>query len=596
MVKPKLTQSQRRKAQKARAAAAALTGPPAPTTGPRDGAVHRVVLPAARGRQSGLRRQVEMVVFHYHFYQQIVAGGNIPPGGQDMSVPPPTTVLSEPTVVQSHPRVVQSHPEVLALAKGHGSIKGLKNKTLARVRSGKPVLTLWGSSHLAKNHLLGPDLDVSLRAHFQKVINLSKSGEKLTIEITEQMEIAMRSHPGPNQVYVILMGGNNMRKTTKPVLEVAKIVSRYRRIMAEAQKAKVRVLLCGTIPDPRPAVDSKLKLLDEALKDLEMGEGNKFLTLRGSMLDAQGHVRKDIFKPNGDIHLNAAGTKIASLRIQRMLETMLPNLVQGQVPAPSSVPVQAPAPAQVQTLPAPAKPQRTRVQAPVSAPVVVNEPPVVDATLVAAVINAPVIVQHVSVQNVVPEVSTAMEVEEDEEALLQRLFFKQFGRALPIEKEKDEVDQIKFVIDLTEESDKMEVAAPVPVAVVKTEPAEAPEIVANVASVSNVDLDNRRCSFRLERLELAKARRHLTEFGKSLRKTNVIPEKEAPENVIADNDTDMAEDVSVNAVESVNTVETAEKALAETDAAIAANREEFAAEFGDVPLDEFDDVVLEPLC
>ena len=57
----KATQSQRRKAQKARAAAAALTGPPPSTTGPRDGAVHRVVLPAARGRQSGLRKQVEMV-------------------------------------------------------------------------------------------------------------------------------------------------------------------------------------------------------------------------------------------------------------------------------------------------------------------------------------------------------------------------------------------------------------------------------------------------------------------------------------------------------------------------------------------------------
>ncbi len=75
MVKPKLTQSQRRKAQKARAIAAAdLTGIPA-TTGLRDGAVHRVVLPAARGRQSGLRKQVEMVVKHYHFYQQVVAGG-----------------------------------------------------------------------------------------------------------------------------------------------------------------------------------------------------------------------------------------------------------------------------------------------------------------------------------------------------------------------------------------------------------------------------------------------------------------------------------------------------------------------------------------
>jgi hypothetical protein len=457
MAKPKLTQNQRRKLQKAKAATAALTGP---TTGPRDGAVHRVVLPAARGRQTGMRKQVEMIVKHYHFYQQVVAGGSvIPPGGQDMSVPPPATVLSEPSVVQSHPKV-------LTLAKDHGSNKGLKDKTVVRVSLGKPVLTLWGSSHLAENHLLGPDLDVSLRAHFQKVINLSKSGEKLTIEITEKMEIAMRSHPGPNQVYVILIGGNNMRKTTKPVLEVAKLVSRFCRIMAEAQKAKVRVLLCGTIPDPRPAVDSKLKLLDEALNDLEMGQGNRFLTLRGSMLDANGQVRKDLYNPNGNIHLNASGTKIASLRIQRMLEIMLPALV--QVPAP----VQAP-PAPVQA-PAVAKTQRVRVQAPVSAPVVVNAPPAVDAPLVAAVVNSPVVTQHVAVQNVVPEVSIAMEVE-DEDTILERLFFKKYGRALPEkEKEKDEVDNIKFVIDLTDESDEMEVATSeiAPVAVVKTEPVE----------------------------------------------------------------------------------------------------------------------------
>jgi hypothetical protein len=128
MVKPKLTQNQRRKLQKAKAAAAALTGP---TTGPRDGAVHRVVLPAARGRQTGMRKQVEMIVKHYHFYQQVVAGGSvILPGGQDMSVPPPATVLSEPSVVQSHPRVVQSHPKVSTLAKDHGSNKGLKTRQL----------------------------------------------------------------------------------------------------------------------------------------------------------------------------------------------------------------------------------------------------------------------------------------------------------------------------------------------------------------------------------------------------------------------------------------------------------------------------------
>jgi hypothetical protein len=216
-----------------------------------------------------------MVVKHYHFYQQVVSGGSVfPPniqGGQDMSVPPPVTVLARP-VVQRHPGVMQSHPKALTPKTGitNSNKPGPQNKTVVRVRSGKPILTLWGSSHLAENHQLGPDLKVKLGAHFQHVINLSEGGAKLTNEITEQIEIEMRSHPGPNQVSVIEFGSNNMRKTTKPALEVAKVVSRFRRIVTEAEKAKVKVLLCGTIPDPRPAVDSKLKLLDEALKDLDI--------------------------------------------------------------------------------------------------------------------------------------------------------------------------------------------------------------------------------------------------------------------------------------------------------------------------------------
>jgi hypothetical protein len=488
MTKPKMNQSQRRKARQAKAKAAALTGlPAAPKTGPRDGAVHRVTLPAARGQQSGLRKQVEMVVRHYHFHQQIVAGGIVAPnviGGQNMSVPPPATSLSKP-------RVVQSHPKVLTPKTGHSSSNGSKDRTVARVSSDKPILTLWGSSHLAENHLLGPDLDVSLRTHFQKVINVSESGAKLTDKITERIEIAMRSHPGPNQVYVILTGGNNMRKTTKPVLEVAKLVSRFRRIMAEAQKAKVRVLLCGTIPDPRPAVDSKLKHLDEALKDLEMGQGNRFLTLRGSMLDAEGRVRRDLFKPNGDIHLNAAGTNIASLRIQNSLKIMLPNLS-----------VQAPAP--------------TQVQAP--APVVVNAPPVVNVPLVA-----PVVVQHVATVGQ-DQVESPMEVE-DEDSILERLFFKKYGRALPEkEKEKDDVDNINFVIDLTEGTDEMEVATSevTPVVVVKTEPidvAEAAKIDANPNAPTAANV-----------AEARKERRAFKQFAKSanLFAKKLAKEKESP--------------------------------------------------------------------
>jgi hypothetical protein len=210
-----------------------------------------------------------------------------------------------------------------------------------------------------------------------------------------------------------------------------------------------------------------------------------------------------------------------------------------------------------------------------------------------------------------------MEVE-DEDSILERLFFKRYGRALPEkekEKEKEKDVDINFVIDLTDENEEMEVAAPV--VVVKTEPIEAAEVaeintntdtdvstVKTVASVTNVT--NRRHSFRLERLELAKARKAITEFGKSLRKKDIIPEKEAPlaagksENVIADTDSNMSEDMSVNpeSVITVKNIQTAEQIIAESNAMIEASQKEFVAEFGDVPLDEFDedDLHIEPLC
>jgi glycerol-3-phosphate O-acyltransferase len=154
-----------------------------------------------------------------------------------------------------------------------------------------------------------------------------------------------------------------------------------------------------------------------------------------------------------------------------------------------------------------------------------------------------------------------MEVE-DEDAMLERLFFKKYGRALPEqEKEKEsEVDKIKFVIDLTDEKDEeMEVATSnvVPVAVVKTEPAESVPDVTNVAKL------------RQERRELVKGRKALIAFGKTLRKSVPIPEKEAPEVAVSN----VSEDTSVTSinVESLTTdeaIKMAEAAIAESDAAV----------------------------
>jgi hypothetical protein len=63
----------------------------------------------------------------------------------------------------------------------------------------------------------------------------------------------------------------------------------------------------------------------------------------------------------------------------------------------------------------------------------------------------------------------------------------------------------------------------------------------------------------------------------------------------------MAEANSVNSIETAEQViaesdRRAEQIIAESDAAIAASQNEFVAEFGDTPLDEFDNVILEPLC
>jgi hypothetical protein len=250
------------------------------------------------------------------------------------------------------------------------------------------------------------------------------------------------------------------------------------------------------------------------------------------MLDARGQVRKDLYKPNGDVHMNSSGTKIASLRIRNMLEIMLPAVfpVQAQVQAP--------------------------VQAPVAVPVVVNVP------LVAAGVQQLVgQLQDLVVQQVaIVQPPVAMEVEGDNETL-KRLFLQRFGRELPeLERSPvDDINQAMDLIDLTkEDEDEMEVAtSEVVQVVVKIEPTEAPE----TPETPETPMDGRRRSSRLERA--------------SLRKTDVIQEKEAPlaagtANVIADNDTDMAEDVSNVNTESGNNM-TYEEAMAAIDAAIADN-------------------------
>jgi hypothetical protein len=317
--------------------------------------------------------------------------------------------------------------------------------------------------------------------------------------------------------------------------------------MVEAQKAGTRVLLCGTIPDPDPNVDAKLKLLDDALQDLELGPGNNFVGLR-SLLFKSGQVDLKFYR-KGDIHLSEEGVKVVGPRIRLLLDVMCP---------PKITTVQTPEAAQI------APPV-------VNAPPVVDAPPVVVQQLVGQVQD--LVIHHVAVPD--PQIVSPMEVDDDE--ILQRLFFKKFGRALPEVSVRNEVDEINFVIDLTkdEEEEMKSDAAAVPnaIPIIKTEPTEV--INTSTVDVAKVAAD------RKERREVAKARKAITAFGKTLRKTAQIKEKEAPENVVADSN--LSED------RSVIPVKTAEQITAESNAEIEADEKEFVAEFGDIPLDEFDE-------
>jgi hypothetical protein len=107
------------------------------------------------------------------------------------------------------------------------------------------------------------------------------------------------------------------------------------------------------------------------------------------------------------------------------------------------------------------------------------------------------------------------------------------------------------LIDLTKDEEEMEVATSEVVQAVVVVKTEAPEAA---------PIDDRRRSSRLER--------------RSLRKSEAIPEKEAPlaaENVIADTDEDMAEDVSTVNTESGKPGKTFEEVMADIDAAIEDN-------------------------
>jgi hypothetical protein len=193
-----------------------------------------------------------------------------------------------------------------------------------------------------------------------------------------------------------------------------------------------------------------------------------------------------------------------------------------------------------------------------------------------------------------------MEVEEEDE-ILQRLFFKKFDRALPEQPKKSDVDDIDMdLIDLTKDNEEMEadttpVLVPLPIVVVKAEPIKIANANLNALTITNV------AAARAERKEFNRFAKAAKKFAKTLPDLNPapkmirktlwksvqIPEKETPqENVIAaaNADMDMSEDKPVDQVNSVESVEPVK-----SDAELEAEQREFDAEFGHIEDDNVDE-------
>ncbi len=78
-----------------------------------------------------------------------------------------------------------------------------------------------------------------------------------------------------------------------------------------------------------------------------------------------------------------------------------------------------------------------------------------------------------------------MEVK-DEEEILQKLYFKKFGRALP-KKKSDDLDLGMDLKDLTEEQDKLDaIPTLAPVDIVKKESIEIPKAIIQVVNHAKI--------------------------------------------------------------------------------------------------------------
>jgi hypothetical protein len=220
-------------------------------------------------------------------------------------------------------------------------------------------LILWGSSHMIDKSTdkSGLPEQVKKGLNFEKVWDFSKGGKALDTRDTQQILDWIGANGSTRQIFLFLIGGNNIRNAfrhkTDRYKEITAVVRRYKDILESIQGVGARVILCGTVPDPsRQEVDEVLKDLDLALGSLDLGPLGTFVELRTCLTGPNGQIRKDAYRRK-DIHLSSVGNAMVGRRIRSLLEVIGkapsgPSMTQTKLPTAPAL-VRTPGPASKQT-------------------------------------------------------------------------------------------------------------------------------------------------------------------------------------------------------------------------------------------------------
>jgi hypothetical protein len=168
---------------------------------------------------------------------------------------------------------------------------------------------------------------------FADFLNNSKGGKGLDAKILSDILNYLEQNPDPNQVFIFLFGGNNLRDAKKGEKAIGDVTSRFQTILEAIKKIGARVIICGCVPDPLyPNLDYRFLDMDLALSSLDLGPLGTFLEIRTPVLNSQGFVRQDCYEPYG-IHLCKFGQTVVGSKINKLLKQIVGST---QVPGSNS--------------------------------------------------------------------------------------------------------------------------------------------------------------------------------------------------------------------------------------------------------------------